>query len=136
MLKILYKTAIYTYSCVQNNDIFSGQVATFNSNREVRVCDSKSIPVGFFITDLDETCRLPTGVNYRFSVAIGQSELATDIFEPSEYRINDFLYCSDNGKITNEKKYRGNIIIGIVNSVAPEEIGFITMFARGLENPI
>jgi hypothetical protein len=136
MLKILYKTDIYTYSYVSNSDIFSGQVVTFNGNREVRVCDSESIPIGFFTTDLDENYKFFMGTNYRCSVAVGQSELATDIFEPSKYRINDFLYCSDNGKITNEKKYWGNIIFGIVNSVTPVEIGFITMFARGLESSI
>jgi hypothetical protein len=63
----------------------------------------------------------------------GFGKYQTDIFEKNEYKINDFLYCSENGKISNEDRYIGNIIIGVVNFVSNDKIGFVVCFARNLE---
>ena len=133
MLRIIYKTSIYSYPYVGNDNSFSGQIASFVGNRSVMVCTDKMIPAGFFITDFDGIYNI---WHTHATIAVGQSELVTDKFEPSKYKVNDFLYCSENGKVSNESRYRGNIIVGLVNSFTPTEIGFITMFARGLENPI
>jgi hypothetical protein len=143
MLTIIYKQGIFVYSWniqdYNSRTIKSGMVATFTNNREVGLCSNETVPIGFFLHD-----NVPANPYESFgfgdlkaSVAVG-GELQTDIFEPGEYRINDFLYCSPDGKITNSYLYRGNIIIGIVNAVEPDFafprlIGFLTCFTRGLE---
>ena len=49
--------------------------------------------------------------------------------------MGDFLYCGSDGILTNHHRYYGNIILGIVNFVLDDIIGFVTCLARGLENP-
>jgi hypothetical protein len=113
--------------------ITGGMLATFSADREVTICDDKSVPIGFFIQDIDIKNHGRSHGDAVVSVVLGQGEYETDIFEKSDYKIQNFLYCSCNGKISDEERYRGNIIIGIVNSVSDDKIGFITCFARGLE---
>ena len=134
MLNILYCPSRYQYRHRGEDDIFAGQVATFTGNRETKICRENDIPIGFFVDDYLKSDFWLTSP--RISVLVGQAEFVTDIYEPSEYKINDFLYCSKNGRVTNESKYRGNIIIGVVNSFNPGELGLVTMFARNIENPI
>ena len=130
MIDIIYRGAIYSYEYSNNNMILAGMVATFAGDRGVDLCTDKTIPIGFFMTDAIPPPFMPPS---HLSVMVGQAELRTDIFEKSYYKITDFLYCSINGKITNESRYRGNIIIGIVNDLSEDKIGFITCLARGLE---
>ena len=135
MLNIIHREGLYSFK-TDNLDYNAGMVATFIGNRQVGICNDKTIPVGFFVHDscresivFDATIeKASTGV-----IAVGHGEFQTDIFEKSEYKHNDFLYCSCNGKITNETKYRGNFVLGIVNSVTEKEIGFITCFTRYVE---
>ena len=138
MLKIIYKGGLYEYLCNERDfnsrSIQGGMVATFTNNEEVGLCSAETVPMGFFMEG-NEPATAYESIGYgdlRVTVAVGGT-LQTDIFEPVEYRINDFLYCSKDGKITNESLYRGNIIIGIVNHVEPGLIGFLTCFTRGLE---
>ena len=138
MLRILYKSGLYNYPVLDGtkNAIEGGMVATFCSNRTVKKCSPGDIPCGFFWQDLppDDTLYFSNFNNsVMVSVLVGLGEFSTDVFEPGNYRINDFLYCSENSKVTNDPKYKGNIIIGLVNYVTPEEIGFVTMHARGLD---
>jgi hypothetical protein len=129
MLKVIYRSGgFYIYQTEGN--ISGGIVATFVGDRKVKLCDDKSIPCGFILDDYQSLSQTRTHA----TLCIGQAELVTDIFEKNEYKTQDFLYCSVNGKISNEVRYKGNIIIGIVNSVLENEIGFITCFARYLEN--
>jgi hypothetical protein len=149
MLKIFYRSGLYSYQlrpCLNKNFsindysyIKGGMIATFCEDRKVTLCNDSGIPAGFFIHDflhdfIHNFCSDDISM-CSASVAVGQGEYGTDIYEPSIYNINDFLYCSSNGKITNESKYKGNIIIGIVNYVSDSDkkIGFVTCFARGLE---
>lgn len=127
MLKIVYKGAVYVYDCDKN--LVEGTIVTFEGNRRVRLCTSEDIPIGFVCQGRDELFGVKT-----VGVALGQAEYVTDKFERSTYKLNDFIYCSDRGIITNEKIYKGNIIIGIVNNIPnADEIGFITCFARNIE---
>jgi len=130
MFSMLYRTGCYSYFTRINIPYSAGMIATFTDNREVGICNDLTMPCGFFTTEVS-----PFGQSDRTFVAIGQGEYQTDVYEKplKNYKLNDFLYCSKNGKITNESKYRGNIIIGIVNDVSEDYIGFITCFARGLE---
>jgi hypothetical protein len=130
MMEIIYRGNIYSYK-YSNNMILAGMVATFVGDRGVDLCTDQTIPIGFFMTDAIPPLFMPSSSH--LSVMVGQAELRTDIFEESYYKITDFLYCSVNGKITNESRYRGNIIIGIVNDLSEDKIGFITCLARGLE---
>lgn len=128
MMEIFYKGDIYSYRTTDK--VVGGMVATFTGDREVSICTDKTIPIGFFTLDNKDS---EVYANNSVCVLVGQGEFRTDIFEKSEYRYNDFLYCSSKGKITNERKYKGNIIIGIVNYVSEDKIGLITCLARGLE---
>ena len=131
---VLYRTGFYNYTLSGKNK--AGMVATFSGNRTVKVCDHRSIPIGLFVTDLDPLPYENQTPNYStVTVAVGQGEYQTDLYEKGHqpYEINDVLYCSKNGKVTNEPKYQGGIIIGIVNFVEENLIGFITCFSRGLE---
>ena len=79
-------------------------------------------------------------------ILVGVGEYRTDMFEESKYKIGDLLYCSCNGKITNETQYRGDITIGIVNAITKinhnyssqetTAIGFLSCFASPFERPI
>jgi hypothetical protein len=130
MLRYSYKTGAYIYSLKESKKKFKGgMVATFVGDRQVDICSDKSVPIGFFMHD--------TEINFlqnHATILVGQADLSTDVFEKNQYKINDFLYCSRNGKLTNEAKYKGNIIIGIVNYVNMPFIGLITCFARNIEN--
>jgi len=127
MIEFLYRDKIFCYEgCV---GVKGGMVATFVDNREIGICSDKTRPVGFFIQEHESQTN-----NGTICVLVGQAEFRTDIFEKNTYKINDFLYCSRRGRITNELKYRGNIIIGIVNYVTKDHIGLVTCMARGLEN--
>jgi hypothetical protein len=125
MLEMFYREQIHTYK--HRFSIKAGMVATFVDNYTVGRCDHKSVPMGFFIKDSGPSALV-------VEIVMGLASLKTDVFEKGVYKIQDFLYCSRNGKITNERKYRGNIILGVVNSVEKNAIGFITCLARGLEN--
>jgi hypothetical protein len=130
MFNILYRGGIYTYRCV-SLDFEAGMIATFSGNRSIKIATDKDIPIGFFTCGTGPFEQIS---NSHIAIAIGQGEYVTDTIESGEYKINDFLYCSCNGKLTNEKSYWGNIIIGIVNSVEGSLIGFVTCFAKGLES--
>jgi hypothetical protein len=135
MLRMFYKSGIYTYriSCELSNEIKAGMVASFSifENKRITVCKNGMIPCGFFASDYNPIL-YHAGIRY-LNVTAGPGEYSTDIFEPSLYKINDYLYCSKNGRITNESKYKGSIIIGLVNSISDDEIVFLTLFARNLE---
>lgn len=142
MLTIMYKVGIYSYNLntsLLSQTIIGGMVATYTDNREVGLCSPDTVPVGFFMNDTNSASpyETPTFPGGRANIAVG-GELQTDVFEPGTYQINDFLYCSHNGKISNDPQYRGNIIIGIVNLIEPNIadprlIGFLTCFTRGLD---
>lgn len=132
MLKILYRTAFYSYHVDDTKKYKAGMIATFceSSAAEkvrpfVEVCDDKRRPIGFFCEGSEK--RWDTW-EYPGTVAVGQGEYSTDIFEPDNYNLNDLLYCSPNGKITSNFEKSGKIAVGIVNSVSEEQIGFITVF--------
>jgi hypothetical protein len=128
MFKIIYKTVVFEYKFLNRKEkLYAGTIVCFKENRIITTCDSKSVPCGIVARDSLSI------YSSQIPVLIGPLECSTDIYEPSDYKINDFLYCSDNGKITNDKKYRGNIIVGLVNSVEKDRIGFVTILARGLE---
>jgi hypothetical protein len=140
MIDVLYRSGFFSYT-TKVLEFTAGMVATFSGNREITVCSDKTVPIGFF----SET--QPNSIfESSTPILVGVGEYRTDIFEEGTYKINDFLYCSCNGKITNEARYRGNIIIGTVNYVSdkptgkPDEeipfIGFVSCFAKGLEFPI
>jgi len=135
MFNIIYRGALYSYQC-ESLDFQAGMIATFSGNRGIKIASDKDVPIGFFINSSDGNPfeYIESGVDSHQAIAVGQGEYVTDTIEPGEYKINDFLYCSCNGKITNEKIYWGNIIIGIVNSVEGSLIGFVTCFAKGLES--
>ena len=146
MLKILYMVGMYNYNISPSSQvILGGMVATFSGNREVGLCSPNMVPVGFFVNDtisINDTNGRNAflfSTNDMIRIAVG-GEFQTDVFEPGIYQVNDFLYCSHNGKISNDPQYRGNIIIGIVNLVElligtthPLLIGFLTCFTRGLD---
>ena len=135
MLTLIYKDGLYCYNLSQSASspgILGGMVATFTGNREVGLCGPDNVPVGFFVCDTNSMNPFEYNPDSRTTIAVG-GELQTDVFEPGTYQVNDFLYCSHNGKISNDPQYRGNIIIGIVNTVAPPLIGFLTCFTRGLD---
>ena len=125
MLKIFYRTGIYDYQLQEPELIKGGMIASFCGNRTVRVCRPSRMPIGFFIYDFDEFNN-----KSHIPVAIGQGEYQTDEYEDDTYKINDLLYCGRTGKISNSKIYRGNPIIGIVNSVENRMIGFVSIFAN------
>ena len=142
MLNILYRTVTSTFHCKAL--VYEvGMVVTFSGNREVDICDDIKIPIGFLMESSNESFVQVYRKEIKASVVnilTGNAEFQTDIVEQSTYKIGDFLYCSRNGKLTNEAEYRGNIIIGIVNSVEETDegrpcIGLTTCFARGLERP-
>jgi len=124
MLNILYKTSLFSYE-TRLTKFLGGMIATFTGNREIGLCNDKSMPIGFFMHDYIPY--IPTIA----SIAIGQGEYQTNIFETDTiYKINDLLYCSQNGLISNNTMYRNNIIVGIVNFVSSDIIGFITCFSN------
>jgi len=129
MLIMFYKSGVFCYEC-ESKKFKSGMVGTFTGNRKIKLCDDKSFPVGFFSQDSDSSV---FGTSLRACLIMPPGEFQTDVFEKSDYKVDDFLYCSENGMITNEKKYRGNIILGIVNFVEKENIGFVTCLARNIE---
>jgi hypothetical protein len=134
MFNIIYRGSVYTYQC-ESPDFQAGMIATFSGNRGIKIANDKDVPIGFFINDSGgNPFERVSFLDSHQAIAVGQGEYVTDVIEPGEYTINDFLYCSCNGKITNEKIYWGNIIIGIVNSVEGSLIGFVTCFAKGLES--
>lgn len=130
MLKVLYRTVFYAFT-IDATTYETGQIVTFCGNRIVTICTSKDVPCGFLLSNSENNEQHP-------SVSIASlidGEFITDMFESSEYHVNDFLYCSDNGRFSNETRYKGNVIIGIVNAIYPEnEIGLKSMFTRGLED--
>jgi hypothetical protein len=133
MITIIHKGIISSYETSPGNSISyqGGMIATFVQNRAVGICNDKSMPIGFFMEDFNncESFGPPC-----ITILMGQGEYQTDIFEKSKYHINDFLYCSSNGKITNEVCYRGNVIVGIVNCVLGGIIGFFSIPpSRGLD---
>jgi hypothetical protein len=130
MFNIFYRSSLYTYRC-ESYDFKAGMIATFSGNQCIKIATDKDIPIGFFINDSGPFER---SAELDQTIAVGQGGYVTDTVELGKYKINDFLYCSCNGKITNEKMYCGNIIIGIVNNVEGPLIGFITCFAKGLES--
>jgi len=135
MLKIFYKTGIYGYQMQEPEMVKAGMVASFCGNRQIRTCRPGRLPCGFFICDLEELNNQPTfnyPANYKahMTIAVGQGEYQTDEYEDGTYKINDLLYCGGTGKISNSRIYRGNPIIGIVNSVEKNMIGFITVFSN------
>lgn len=138
MMGIIYRSSIFVYDVSNPEIVRAGMVATFCGNRVVKVCDHRSLPIGFFTQDLSEDSFPPyvssVGFETTAAVAVGHGEYRTDVFEKGlQYNINDFLYCSSNGLITNEYRYAGNIIIGIVNAIDNDILGFVTCFRRGLE---
>lgn len=130
MFNILYGTARYCYQ-TRCKKVLGGQVATFCNNREVKICDSISMPIGFFMNDatMDDDASIARDT-YTVVIAIGMGEYVTDIYEPGEYKINDMLYCSPFGKITNKPEFMGNPTIGIVSGIEGNEINFITCFTN------
>ena len=86
--------------------IESGMIATISGNNRVKICTDKDLPVGIFISEFYDE---PTMAGYvkRIVIASGTNRYKTNMFEKSKYKVNDLLYCSPNGKITNEKKYKG-----------------------------
>lgn len=134
MLRILYRSGgIYTQPCLDTG-ILGGMVVAYAEDRSYRICDDKSFPAGFFVSD--SYCGPPTPGLEVVSAVIGQAELITDVYEPGEYKLNDFLYCSPRGRITCDKQYRGHHILGVVNQVLDGQIGFVTLHARYIEDDI
>jgi len=124
---------MYTYPC-KGDKILGGMVATFTGNRQVAVCKPSQRPIGFFIQDLifdDPMLMYPE--NFKDNpvmIAVGQGEYKTDTFSKGTYKINDLLYCGEVGKVTNSPLFKGYPIVGIVNSVEKDKIGFISVFSN------
>jgi hypothetical protein len=131
----MYRVGSYCYDLNPSSPVaLGGMVATFTGNREIGLCSPDTVPVGFFMNDtnsMDPYESVGFG-DTKATIAVG-GELQTDVFEPGTYQVNDFLYCSHNGKISNDSQYRGNIIVGIVNYVESRLIGFLTCLTRGLD---
>lgn len=134
MVRIFYKSGIYSYgyqadSFEKNGAVDDGMVATFCGNRQVKKCDSLSRPIGIFMTTSTPSLFAPSDT-ITLAVLVGQGEYAVDVYEDGDYKINDLLYCSDRGMITNQKIHEKQPIIGIVNLIDDNEIGFITSFSN------
>ena len=122
-----------------HKDIAPGMVATIADNGTVKTCTDKDLPAGFFLTEyFDEFPKHKKCIFWtdRVVLSIGPNRFETDEHEPGKYHINDLLYCSPNGKVTNDKRYKGNYIIGIVCSVKKNKIGFIHILTRYIEEKI
>jgi len=136
MMEILYRTGFYVYDLKAGLSVDGGMIATFTGNREVGLCTHETVPAGLFIQsnmgNPYESSSIFSDSKITLAMLNG-GEYQTDIFEPVRYKINDFLYCSCNSKLTNESRYVGNIIIGVVNSFENGKLGFISCFNRGLE---
>jgi len=145
-MNILYRGGSFSYNC-KATSYEAGMVVTFSGNREVDICDEIKMPIGFLANSSSSPYEWSNPVSAH--ILIGTSEFQTDVYEQGVYKIGDFLYCSRNGKLTNEAGYRGNIIVGIVNTIInkfgynnthDEEarqdiIGVFTIFSKGLERP-
>jgi len=136
-MEILYRTGFYAYSIKAGINVDGGLVATFTGDREVGLCTHETVPAGIFVSSNQVSPYESSSffADSKTTIAmLNGGEYRTDIFEPVKtYKINDFLYCSCNSKLTNESRYIGNIIIGVVNSFENGMLGFISCFARGLE---
>lgn len=127
MFNIYCKGAIISYS--SSELVYkAGMVATFTGFREVGICRPHMVPAGFFINDSD-TLNFNSVCSPRVGIAIGFGEYETDVYENNEYQVRDLLYCSENGKITNNSYYRSNPIIGIVNGFRGN-VFFISIFSN------
>jgi hypothetical protein len=134
MIDVLYRTGTFSYR-TKNENVLGGMIATFSGNREVDICTNKTLPIGFFAHGYTAEPHETVFIKGMMAVLIGQGEYLTDVFERPrqtdtfekicQYKVNDLLYCSCNGKITNERCYRGGVIVGIVNYVSDDSIGFI-----------
>ncbi len=129
MFEILHRSISPMFNYI-GSIVEAGMVATFAGNRTVRICGPYDLPIGFFINSNPPQMHESVSPNGQLSVAIGSGEYVTDVREESIYSINDLLYCGINGRMTNNTIYRGNPIIGIINSVIGNEIGFIGIFGN------
>jgi len=129
MFEILYNALVCTYN-FNETSVSGGMIATFTSNRTVGICKPNQLPIGFFMEDYPtENYYASSVTNFsQVRIAIGIGEYRTDIHEEGFYNINDLLYCNPEGKITNNLLYKGNPIVGIVNYVENNVIGFLSIF--------
>ncbi len=118
MLYILYRSGFYVYK--SNTLLRGGEIVTFVGNRTVGLCNDQKMPVGFCCSEAFELAQS------NYTIGIGQGEFQTDLFDPGIYKHNDLLYCSSKGLISNNPIYHGNTVVGIVNHVEKDRIGFIT----------
>lgn len=128
-MRIFYKSGIYTYQADPNLLYEQGLVVTFCGNREVKPCDSLSLPIGLVCMGYDPSL-LPMDISISVGVAIGQGEYNVTYYEKGNYKINDILYCNDEGKLTNRKIKEQQPIIGVVNCVEENSIGLVTAFSN------
>jgi len=129
MFEILYNALVCTYN-FNETSVSGGMIATFTSNRTVGICKPNQLPIGFFMEDYPtENYYASSVTNFsQVRIAIGIGEYRTDIHEEGFYNINDLLYCNPEGKLTNNPIYIRNPIVGIVNCVEDNVIGFLTVF--------
>ncbi len=125
MFEIIYKGLYVIYESVDL--VYSaGMVATFFENGKVGICKPFNVPIGFYVRDSTEENMVG-----RATVAIGFGQYKTDGHEQGDqYSSQDLLYCSYNGKITNDPSYIGNPIIGVVSSSEIDGLCFITQFSN------
>ena len=129
MLQIYYKTFIGAYNVSEIN-IKGGMVATFTGNKTVGICRPGQMPIGFFLEDypVENVFESASTDFSKVPVAMGIGDYMTDTYEKGTYKISDLLYCDKEGIITNNTIYRGNPVVGIVNSVENNLIGFLSLF--------
>lgn len=129
MLQTYYRALTCTYD-VSEDGIIGGMVATFTGNKTIGICRPGQMPIGFFMEDYpSENDFVSATTDFsKASIVVGIGDYITDTFEKGPYKVNDLLYCNKEGMITNNTIYRGNPIVGIVNSVENGYIGFISLF--------
>jgi hypothetical protein len=138
--KIIYRTGIYVYKTSSQISYKSGTIVTFTgTEREVTVCSPNRMPIGFTTHSLNYEEEEDPLVTYPelsiddkigISIAVGQGEYQTSNFERSTYKINNLLYCSPEGLVTNKKTLERQATVGIVNDISSGMIGFITCFTN------
>ena len=127
MFNIYYSTTRWYFNCNLQQPLI-GRVATFCNNREVTLSNDKLYPAGIFLTDhIQEPFESYNPYANSRVVIVADGVYETDVFEDGTYAVGDFLYCNEKGMITNNKKFQGNISLGIVNDVNDEQgtIGFV-----------
>ena len=127
MVEIRYRDGLYTYK-TKEAAITKGMIATYTDNYEVGICNNKTRPIGVFTSPIPWDSPHQPAFSLAVGVATGLGEFKVDCFEEGTYKINDVVFCSPMGLITNNRKIGGPFSVGIVNYVQDDFIGFLTNY--------